>query len=98
MENPGRTHWEAVKQIFHYLLGTKGWKIVYRTTDNGLEGFTDADGSSQEHRHAISGYVFLMNGGTISWSSKRQSLIMLSTAESEYVAATYATKEALWLC
>ena len=70
---------------------------MYGTTDSGLEGYTDADGSSQEHRHAISGYVFLMNGGAISWSSKKQGLVTLSTAESEYVAATYAAKEALWL-
>ena len=97
MENPGRIHWEAVKRVFCYLLGTKHWKLTYGTTDNGLEGFTDADRSSQEHRHAISGYVFLMNRGAISWSSKKQSLVTLSTAESEYVAATYAAKEALWL-
>ena len=97
MENPGRTHWEAVKRVFRYLLGTKNWRLTYGNTDNGLEGYTDADGSSQKHRHAISGYVFLMNGGAISWSSKKQNLITLSTAESEYVAATYAAKEALWL-
>ena len=71
MENPGRTHWEAVKQIFRYLLGTKDWKLVYRGTNDGLEGYTDADGSSQEHQHAISGYAFLMNGGAIFWSSKK---------------------------
>ena len=97
MDNPGRVHWEAVKRIFRYLSGTKNWKLTYGTTDNGLEGYTDADGSSQEHRHAISGYVFLVNGGAISWSSKKQELVTLSTAESEYVAATYAAKEALWL-
>jgi hypothetical protein len=57
----------------------------------------DADGSSQEHRHAISGYVFLINGGAISWSSKKQELVTLSTAKSKFVAATYAVKEALWL-
>ena len=57
----------------------------------------DADGSLQEHRHAISGYVFLVNRGAISWSSKKQELVTLSTAESEYVTATYAAKEALWL-
>ena len=45
----------------------------------------------------ISGYAFLINGGAISWSSKKQELVTLSTAKSEYVAATYATKEALWL-
>jgi hypothetical protein len=54
-------------------------------------------GLSQEHRHAISGYVFLVNGGAVSWSSKKQELVTLSTTESEYVAATHAAKEAIWL-
>ena len=97
MNNPRQTHWEAVKHIFRYLSGTKDWRLVYGTMDNGLEGYTDADGSSQEHWHAISRYVFLVNGGAISWSSKKQELVTLSTTESEYVTATYATKEALWL-
>ena len=97
MENPGRIHWEAIKQVFRYLLGTKNWRLTYGTTEEGLEGYTDTDGSSQEHHHVISGYAFLVNGGAISWSSKKQSLITLFTAKSEYVTATYATKEALWL-
>lgn len=97
MENPGCTHWEAVKQVFQYLAGMKTWKLIDGTTDNSLEGYTNADRSSQEHCHAISGYVFLVNWGVISWSLKKQELITLSTAESEYVAATYATKEAIWL-
>ena len=66
MENPGKIHWEAIKWIFCYLLGTKEWKLMYGTTD-----YMDTDGSLQEHHHAISGYVFLMNGGVISWSSKK---------------------------
>ena len=97
MENPGRVHWEAVKRVFQYLSGTKNWKLPYRITEEGLKGYTDTDGSLKEHHHAISGYAFLVNGGAISWSSKKQSLITLSTAESEYVTATYAAKEALWL-
>ena len=97
MENPGRTHWEAIKCVFCYLLGTKNWKLVYRMTDNGFEGFTDPDRSLQEHCHAIAGCMFLINGGAILWSSKKQTLVTLSTAESEYVAATYTAKEALWL-
>jgi len=51
----------------------------------------------QEHRHAISGNAFLINGGAISWSSRKQELITLSMAEAEYVATTHAAKEALWL-
>ena len=50
-----------------------------------------------EDRHAISGYAFIINGGAVSWSAKRQEIVSLSTTESEYIAATHASKEALWL-
>jgi hypothetical protein len=97
MENPGRVHWEAVKRVFRYLKGTRDWKLVYGDDEKrGLEGFTDADGASQEHRRAISGYVILIDGGAVSWSSKKQELVTLSTAEAEYVAATHAAKEVIW--
>ena len=48
-------------------------------------------------RKAISGYAFLIDGGAVSWASKKQEIVSLSTTKSEYVAATHATKEALWL-
>ena len=47
---------------------------------------------------AISGYAFLVNGGAVSWSTKRQEIISFLMTESEYVAAVHAEKEALWLC
>jgi len=62
-----------------------------------LRGFSDADGSMAEDRRAISGYAFIINSGAVSWSAKRQEIVSLSTTESEYVAATHAAKEALWL-
>jgi len=96
-ENPGRVHWEAVKRIIQYLKGTIGWEITYGTKVKDLEGYTDADGSTNEDRHAISGYVFLIDGGPVSWSVKMQEIVTLSTTEAEYVAATHAAKEALWL-
>ena len=55
------------------------------------------DGSTAEDRHAVSGYAFIINGGAVSWSAKHQSIILLSTTESEYVAATHTAREALWL-
>ena len=97
LDNPGWAHWEAVKQIFRYLAGTKEWSLTYGMDWSGLEGFTDADGASQEHRHAISGHAMLIDGGAVSWSSKKQELVTLSTTEAEYVAATHAAKEAIWL-
>jgi transposase InsO family protein len=96
-ENPGWAHWEAVKRIFRYLLGTKKLELVYGGERGGLTGYVDADGASQEHRRAISGYVFMVDGGAVSWSSKKQELVTLSTTEAEYVAQTHAAKEAIWL-
>ena len=96
-DNPGWIHWEAVKRIFRYLLGTKKLELTYGGEQRGLVGYVDADGAPQEHRRAISGYVFMIDGGAVSWSSKKQELVTLSTTEAEYVAATHAAKEAVWL-
>ena len=95
-ENPGWIHWEAVKRIFHYLLGTKKLELTYGGEQRGLTGYADVDGSSQDHRRAISGYVFMIDGGAVSWSSKKQELVTLSMMEAKYVATTHAVKEALW--
>ncbi|TFY52170.1 hypothetical protein EVJ58_g10162 [Rhodofomes roseus] len=96
-QNPGRAHWEAVKRVFRYLAGTKTLRLTYGAVSLDLVGYTDADGSMHEDRKAISGYAFLIDGGAVSWASKRQEIISLSTTESEYVAITHASKEALWL-
>jgi hypothetical protein len=97
-DNPGWPHWEAVKHIYKYLNGTKNLVLVYGGEKRGLQGYVDADGASQDHRRAITGYVFMVDGGAVSWSSKKQELVTLSTAEAEYVAATHAAKEAMWMC
>ena len=96
-QDPGPEHWEAVKHIYRYLLGTKKLALTFGEGKQGLEGFTDADGASQEHRHAISGYAYILDGGAVSWASKKQELVTLSTTEAEYVAATHAAKEGIWL-
>ena len=97
LENPGEAHWEAVKRIFRYLAGTKGHALTYGGEREELTGYTDADGSSQDHRRAISGLAFFIDGGAVSWSSRKQELVALSTAEAEYIAATHAAKEGIWL-
>jgi len=98
--NPGIAHWEAVKRVFRYLKGTRELWLSYGQVVKEMEGYADADGSIMEDRKAISGYTFIINGGAVSWSAKKQEIVSLSTTESEYVAATYAAnlKEALWLC
>ena len=86
MENPGKTHWEAVKRVLRYLKGTKDLKLTYGKSKNrGLETFVDADGATQEHRQAISGYVVIIDGGAVSWMSKKQELVTLSTMEADEI-------------
>jgi transposase InsO family protein len=97
LDNPGSIHWEAAKRVFRYLSGTRDFTLTYGEERHDLIGYTDADGATHEHRHAISGYAFLVDGGAISWQSRKQELVTLSTAEAEYVAATHAAKEAIWL-
>lgn len=97
MQNPGRSHWEAAKHVFRYLKGTRNLWLTFGETRTGLEAFSDADWASQEHRHSISGYAFLFDGGAVSWSSKKQSIVALSSTEAEYIATTHAAKEAIWI-
>jgi hypothetical protein len=96
-ENPGKAHWEAVKQVIWYLKGTKDWWLVLGGQQEKIIRYSDADGMSNEDRHAISGYAFLIDGGAVSWSAKQQDIVALSTTEAKYVAATHTAKEALWL-
>jgi len=97
LENPGEAHWQAVKQVFRYLVGTHRHALTYGAEQHDLLRYTDADGASQEHRCAILGYAFLIDGGAVSWMLHKQELVMLSTAEAEYIAATHAVKECIWL-
>jgi len=97
LENPGPAHWTAVKHVFGYLAGTADLELMYGKNVDELTGFCDADGSMHEDRKAISGYAFVIDGGAVSWSSKKQEIIALSTTEAEYVAMTHAAKEALWM-
>jgi hypothetical protein len=98
LENLGEAHWEVVKCIFCYLAGMRNHTLTYGAEQHDLIRYTDADRASQEHRYTISGYVFLIDGGTVSWSLRKQKLVTLSTAEAEYIAAMYAMKECIWLC
>lgn len=100
LNNHSVEHWHAVKRIFAYLKGTIDNGIEYRSggSERELIGFSDADYASDvETRRSTTGYVFCMANGPVSWSSQRQKLVVLSTTESEYVAAATATREAMWL-
>lgn len=98
--NPSPEHWTAVKRVFRYLKGTQDLGILYGTSNNSTEpvGYSDADwGSNSDDRKSISGHVFMLAGGPISWRSKKQPTVALSSMEAEYMATSLATREALWL-
>ena len=97
--NPTTRHWTAVKRIMRYLRGTTDLGLVYVPQSSGeCVGFSDSDwGGDLEDRKSTSGYIFQMAGGSISWRSKKQGVVALSTAEAEYVALASATQEALWI-
>ena len=86
-----------MKRIFRYLAGLRDLWLSYGEPRCTLTGYTDADSSMAEDCRAITGYAFLIDGGTVLWSSKRQEIVSLSTTESKYIAATHGVKEALWL-
>lgn len=74
--------------------------ISYTKSDGPLTlvGYADSDFASDPiTRKSVSGYLFTINGNPVSWSSRKQSCVATSTAEAEYIAASHAAKEAIWL-
>ncbi|KAL2237238.1 UNVERIFIED_CONTAM: Retrovirus-related Pol polyprotein from transposon TNT 1-94 [Sesamum indicum] len=90
---------QAVKWILRYLKGTKDRALVFGKGKLTLFGFVDADfaGSDYDKRRSTTGYVFTYGGTAVSWVSKLQKVVTLSTTEAEYVAVTEAAKELIWL-
>jgi len=94
---PEEDHMRAAKEVLRHLCGTTRLGVVYSGSEP-LQGFVDADWAGDiDGRRSTTACVFTCNGGAIAWASKRQSTVATSTAETEYVAAAMATKEALWL-
>jgi len=73
MANPSIEYWIAIKRIFRYLQGNLQFKLRFKgLVPQGLVGYCDADWASNfEDRKSTTGFVFIMGGGAISWSSKQ---------------------------
>jgi len=98
MHQPKQTHWIALKRVFRYLKKTKDFKLFFSEKQQNVHGFSDASFANDSFdRKSHSGYVFFKNNGAISWKSKKQSIVALSTMEAEYIALSNALKEALSL-
>ena len=73
-------------------------ELAFGADDGPMRAFADADwGASTEDRRSYTGYVFLLNGGPLSWEAKKQRTVALSTTEAEYMALSECVKEGLYL-
>ena len=102
LSNPRECHWVAVKHVLRYLKGTIEYELVYKkSTDNlALIGYSDADwASSPDDRRSTSGYCFSLTqkGPLVSWKSRKQPSVALSSCEAEYMALASAVQESLYL-
>jgi transposase InsO family protein len=98
MANPGREHWNTIKRILRYIKGTSDAALCYGGSEFTVRGYVDSDFAGDlEKRKSTTGYVFIIAGGAVSWVSKLQTVVALSTTEAEYMAATQACKEAIWM-
>ena len=97
--DPRKEHWTAVKRIFRYLTGTTNYGLSYiRDNNSGCVGFSDSDWAGDPNdRKSTSGYLFFIGSAPVSWRSKKQSCVALSSAEAEYVALASAAQEAMWM-
>jgi len=99
--NHNEQHWRAIKNIFRYLKGTSNVGILYdgSTENMYIQGYSDADYIAEDldTKRSISGYLFMLANGVVTWGSLRQRTISLNTTEAEYIAACESVKEALWL-
>jgi hypothetical protein len=93
-------HVSALKHVLCYLSGTRSYGITYNDVlghPNYFFSYADASFRSMDDLKSITGYVFMMAGGTITWFSKKQSITAMSTTEAEYIALSEAAGEARWL-
>ncbi|XP_062005817.1 secreted RxLR effector protein 161-like [Rosa rugosa] len=99
MSKPTKLHLQAAKRILRYLKGTTSHGIFYKKGgEEDLLAFTDSDyAGDEEDSKSTSGYVFLLSSSAVSWMSKKQPIITLSTTEAEFVAAAACACQAVWM-
>jgi hypothetical protein len=96
---PRQAHWTAVKRVFRYLAKTADLGLVYQNCpEPDCTGFSDADwGNDEIDSKSITGFVFLIGNGAVTWSAKKQDSVARSTQQAEYQAYSAAAREALWI-
>lgn len=99
MEVPTTNHMKVAKRILRYLKGTIDFGLFYSSSKGfQLVGYCDSDFAGDiDDRKSTTGFVFFMGSNAISWSSKKQAIVTLSSCEAEYVTITACACHAIWL-
>ncbi|KAJ0944585.1 putative RNA-directed DNA polymerase [Helianthus annuus] len=99
MQTPKESHLAAVKQILRYIKGTVGYGLMYQKGGDGkLQGYSDSShGLNLQDRRGTTGVAFYYSGNLVTWSSQKQNTVALSSCEAEFMAATAAACQGLWL-
>ena len=97
--DPGVEHWTSVKNILKYLKTTKDMFLVYGGDEElVVKGYVDASFNTDlDDSKSQTGYVFILNGGPVSWCNSKQRVIAGSTCEAEYIVASEAANEGVWM-
>jgi hypothetical protein len=101
MSKPDPAHWKAAKHLFRYLRSTVDYRLTYAPDPSSSQLFTtysDADhGGNPDNGRSTSAYVVKMSTGAVSWMSRLQSIVALSTTEAEFISAVCAGQEIVWM-
>jgi hypothetical protein len=98
MAKPRQEHWVFVKGVLQYLKKTAARALMYSGEEYKIEGYSDSGfAADPDKRRSTGGYVLMIAGGAICWASKLLPTMGVSTTETEYMAASWAAKEALWV-
>ncbi|XP_022033118.1 secreted RxLR effector protein 161-like [Helianthus annuus] len=99
MHQPQVSHMEAVWRVIKYLKGTIGHGVLFKANGHlKIQGYTDADWAGDKgDRRSTSGYFTLVGGNLVTWRSKKQKVVALSSAEAEFRGIARGLTEILWI-
>ncbi|XP_067128467.1 uncharacterized protein [Centruroides vittatus] len=94
--NPGIVHWKMAKRVLRYIQATVNYGLHYEKCDQKLCAYVDSDWAGDiDDRKSSSGNMIILANGPVSWQSRKQKSVALSTMEAEYMALSDVTKEVI---